>query len=270
MTYPVSNAAVGYLRSHLSVCCVLVNIVILLADCGLVAFAADEKPSQAQTRATENNPPPVAKSIHPALMQVEEDPALPRVLLIGDSISMGYTLPLREKFKQTANVQHPTENCGASRRILERIDQYLGDKDWDVIQFNSGIHDLTLMSRQGATSKSDEGGTVQVPLDEYRTNLEKIIKRLKQTGATLIWCTTTPISESARFRRPADVARYNRVAQEVMKAHGVQITDLHQHVLKDGSPPLSPDGVHFTPAGYEEMADFIAPTIERSLAAKPK
>jgi hypothetical protein len=59
-------------------------------------------------------------AIHPALMQVEEDPTLPRVLLIGDSITMGYTQPLRDLLAKKANVQHPMENCGASRRIVEQ------------------------------------------------------------------------------------------------------------------------------------------------------
>ena len=57
--------------------------------------------------------------VHPALVQVDEDPKLPRVLLIGDSITMGYTAPLRELLAGKANVQHPAENCGPSRRILE-------------------------------------------------------------------------------------------------------------------------------------------------------
>src|SRR3954469_17535725 len=53
--------------------------------------------------AANDNPAPKAvvggasdKPIDPALVPVEEDAKLPRVLLIGDSISMGYTPALRE------------------------------------------------------------------------------------------------------------------------------------------------------------------------------
>ena len=66
--------------------------------------------------------------IHPALVQVDEDPKLPRVLLIGDSITMGYTQPLRELLAKKANVQHPAENCGPSRRIVEHLDHLFGEK----------------------------------------------------------------------------------------------------------------------------------------------
>src|SRR4029079_11896926 len=85
----------------------------------------------------------IKPSIHPALVQVDEDPKLPRVLLIGDSITMGYTQPLRELLAKKANVIHPDENCGPSSRIVDHLDNYLGKKHWDVIQLNCGIHDLT-------------------------------------------------------------------------------------------------------------------------------
>ncbi len=121
-------------------------------------------------------------AIHPALLQVEEDPKLPRVLLIGDSITMGYTQPLRERLKKLANIQHPTENCSSSRRIVEHLEQYLGDKPWDVIQFNCGIHDITYLNEAGKVASPADGGKVQVPLDEYRSNLEKIVDRLKKSA----------------------------------------------------------------------------------------
>ena len=208
---------------------------------------------------------PAAVLIHPALVQVEEDPKLPRVRLIGDSITMGYTQSLREFLKKSANVQHPTENCGASRRIVEHLDQYLGDKPWDVIQLNCGIHDLTYLNAAGKVATPAEGAKVQVPLDEYRSNLEKIVERLKKTGAKLIWCTTTPLNKPPAFRLTGDVGRYNDVAYDVMKKHGIQINDLNRQVLKLETPMWASDGVHFSQDGYRELAKCAAPVIETSL-----
>src|SRR6478735_2647465 len=116
-----------------------------------------------------------APPVHPALVQVEEDPKLPRVLLIGDSITMGYTQALRELLAGKANVQHPSENCGASRRILGHLDLYLGKKPWDVIQLNCGIHDLTYLDSAKKVTGPKAGGKPQVTLDEYRANLETIV-----------------------------------------------------------------------------------------------
>ena len=70
---------------------------------------------------------------------------LPRVLLIGDSISIGYTLPTRELLKGKANVHRIPTNGGPTIRGLVQIDSWLGDGKWDVIHFNWGLHDLKFM-----------------------------------------------------------------------------------------------------------------------------
>jgi acyl-CoA thioesterase-1 len=213
---------------------------------------------------------PKSAPIHPALMQVEEDPKLPRVLLIGDSITMGYTATLREMLKDKANVQHPTENCGPSRRIVEHLEMYLGKKPWDVIQLNCGIHDLTYLDKAGKVSGPKLGGKPQVPLDEYRSNLEKIVTRLKKTGAKVIWCTTTPMNHPDAYRIPADVDRYNEVAKEVMEKHGIQINDLNRQLQAAGTPEWTKEGVHFSPDGYRKLATFAAPVIEAALPRPQK
>ena len=76
-------------------------------------------------------------------MFVEADPELPNVLLIGDSISMSYTVDVREKLAGIANVYRAPDNCRSTRQTLDKIETYLGHRQWDVIHFNWGIHDLT-------------------------------------------------------------------------------------------------------------------------------
>ena len=226
----------------------------------LLPFLAVAGHVSAETAVKVATPP-----IHPALVQVDEDPKLPRVLLIGDSITMGYTAPLRELLAGKANVQHPAENCGPSRRILEHLDLYLGKKHWDVIQLNCGIHDLTYLNEAKKVTGPKAGGKPQVPLDEYRTNLEAIVARLKKTGATLIWCTTTPMNHPDVYRLPDDVGRYNEVAKGVMEKNGVRINDLNRRVHEFKKPMWTPEGVHYTPEGYHELAQFAAPVIEAAL-----
>jgi hypothetical protein len=208
--------------------------------------------------------------IHPALVQVDEDPKLPRVLLIGDSITMGYTQALRDLLAKKANVIHPDENCGPSSRIVDHLDLYLGKKHWDVIQLNCGIHDLTYLNEAKKVTGPKAGGKPQVPLDEYRKNLENIVARLKKTGAALIWCSTTPMNHPDIYRLPADVDRYNEVAKEVMEKNGVRINDMNQRVRSFKKPMWTPEGVHFTPDGYLELAKSAAPVIEAALPKPEK
>ena len=110
---------------------------------------------------------------------VQDDPKLPRVLLIGDSISRGYTIPVRAALAGKANVHRAPENCGATTNGLAKIDGWLGGQKWDVIHFNFGLHDA------------------KTPAAVYKRQLTEIVARLKKaTGALLVWATTTP--------RPAD------------------------------------------------------------------
>lgn len=203
---------------------------------------------------------------HPSFARIEDNPALPRVLLLGDSISMSYTLPVRELLRGKANVHRPPDNCRSTRYTLERMEEFLGRGRWDVIHFNWGIHDATYLDPQGKAAEPPVG-SLQVPLREYERNLGRLLDRLKKTGAALIWCTTTPVGPAARFRRAADMVEYNRAARNIIAAEGLKVDDLHTLAsrLSDG---LSPDGVHFTPAGAARLARQVAASIEAGLAQR--
>jgi len=194
---------------------------------------------------------------HPALLPIEDDPDLPRVLLIGDSISVGYTLPVRELLRGMANVHWPLENCGPTIKGLQRLDEWLGEGEWDVIHFNWGLHDLRM----------DEDGVHQVPIDAYEENLEALITRLQQTGAELIWCSTTPVPEpvDGPFRTNADVIAYNKVAAAIMLEHGIQIDDLYEFALPQLEEIQLPHNVHFSPEGSAVLARQVAASIETAL-----
>jgi lysophospholipase L1-like esterase len=174
---------------------------------------------------------------------------------------------LRELLKNKANVHFPHENCHSSKDILANIEAYLGNKPWDVIHFNCGIHDVTRLNEAGKSIRGGEQGKVRVSEEEYRNNLEKIIARLKQTDAELIWCTSTPVDDIFAHRKPHDIERYNAVAKEVMQKHGIPVTDLHKQVSRDGKPKWT-DGAHFTIEGSTENAAIVAPAIEAALSKR--
>src|SRR5689334_20865727 len=76
----------------------------------------------------------------PAFAPVQEQPGLPRVLLIGDSISIGYTVTVRRELAGKANVLRIPENGADTANGLKKIDEWLGQSKWDVIHFNWGLH----------------------------------------------------------------------------------------------------------------------------------
>lgn len=202
--------------------------------------------------------------VHPALRPVEDEPGLPRVLLIGDSISMGYTVPVRERLKGKANVHHPPANCGPTTRGLQQLDAWLGETKWSVIHFNFGLHDLKYMDEKGRLAAVQKG-TQQVPIEAYKKNLERIVQRLRKTGAALIWAATTPVPEGASGRIRGDAARYNAVAAEVMKARGIAVDDLYGFALPRLEKIQRPKNVHFTPEGSKALAEQVASHILKAL-----
>ena len=194
---------------------------------------------------------------------IENDPDLPRVLLIGDSISIGYTLAVREMLAGVANVHRPPTNCGPTLRGLESLETWLGEEPWDVIHFNWGLHDLKYIAAdaQGPLHSAKlldvAEGKQMVPLDAYAANLERLLVRLKKTGAALIWCATTPVPEGAKGRVPGEAARYNDAAASVMRRHGVPINDLHALAAAHLEEIQRPANVHFTPEGSRLLAGQV-------------
>lgn len=201
------------------------------------------------------------------LKQVEDVEGLPRVLLIGDSISMGYTLQVRELLKGKANVHRPPTNCGPTIKGLAALDDWLkvgGEgKEWDVIHFNWGLHDLKYMGPNGKNLADPKAKTSrkQVPPVEYEKNLRELVKCLKKTGARLIWRNTTPVPEGARGRVPGDSAKYNEIAAKIMKDKGVEIHDLYSFALKNASKIQRKADVHYTKEGSAALAAEVVKAI---------
>ena len=210
--------------------------------------------------------PPVAAPAgsEKALAAVADVPGLPRVLILGDSISIGYMLGVRERLQGKANVHRPAENCGETARGVASLDKWLGDTKWDVVHFNFGLHDVKYLDAAGKYVTPDKGRQVAT-LAEYEANLRTIVARLKKTGAKLIFATTTPVPAKSSGRVENDEVRYNEVAVRVMKELGVAIDDLHAFVKPRQGRIQRPNNVHFTDEGSAELAGVVAASIQSAL-----
>ena len=204
---------------------------------------------------------------NPAYAPVQDVAGLPRVLIIGDSISIGYQEPLREALKGKANVHRPMTNCGPTTRGVEQIEQWIGDGKWDVIHFNFGLHDVRHFDDQAKATDADKGHR-QVSDADYEKNLEQLVARMKKTGAKLIFCTTTPVPADSAGRVPGDEVKYNEIALRVMKKHGVAIDDLYNFALPRLAEIQLPANVHFKPEGSKQLASHVAANILKNLDSK--
>jgi len=196
------------------------------------------------------------------------DRALPNVLILGDSISIGYTLPVRERLKGKANVIRPNTNCGDTRMGLAGIEQWLGTNHWDVIHFNWGLWDLCYRNPKSESQghRDKVNGKLSTSLADYEQNLDALVQRLARTGAVLIWASITAVPEGEAGRFVGDDVKYNAVAERVMKKHGVLINDLYA-TTKAFPPELfkAPGDVHYTPEGSAKLADQVAAKVSEGL-----
>ncbi len=170
------------------------------------------------------------------------------VYSIGDSISLGYlavlVMPLAERYA----VVHCPANAGPSTRIAENLDDWLAGYDPDVVLLNCGLHDVARDEDEPAT-----------PADQYEANLRDIVARLQGLAYSprLIWARTTPVIHE--HQQNEDVIAYNEIADAVMAERKVESIDLYRAVMdNDPEALLAPDGVHFTPEGYQVLGQTIA------------
>lgn len=206
------------------------------------------------------------------------DPKLPNVLILGDSISIGYTLQVRKLLDGKANVFRPhttdgskPENCSGTTKGVESIDRWLGDRKWDVIHFNWGLHDLKHVTEPGGNTVSkDPNDPPQATVDQYAVNIEKIVERLNQSGAKLIFATTTPVvpDTNGPLRESDAPQKYNEAAIKIMKEHGVTVNDLFAFCEPQLDKLQRPKNVHFTDQGSQALAEQVAKAIETALNSK--
>ncbi|MEO0510470.1 MAG: glycoside hydrolase family 2 TIM barrel-domain containing protein [Verrucomicrobiota bacterium] len=202
-----------------------------------------------------------------------DDPDLPRVLVIGDSISVNYNNAAKDALAGVVNYHRIAGNGGSTVRGVESIDLWLGNYwekgfHWDAIQFNFGLHDL----RQGRDAESGEWKSHGVEIDDYKKNLEIIISMLKETGAELIWCNTTPVPNdggNTSGRRKDEDLIYNKAALEVVSKYPeITITDVNGAVRNSAVYDEWRKGsnVHFnTPQVQKVLGDTVADGVRLSL-----
>jgi dienelactone hydrolase/lysophospholipase L1-like esterase len=195
-------------------------------------------------------------------------PGLPKVVLVGDSIRLGYAPRVASRLQGEAVVVSPPENGGDSANVLAHLDEWVIRQKPDVVHLNCGLHDL---------KRSRTDGHHQLELDRYAENLRRLVARIRAgTDAALVFADTTPILDDRDARRgadfdrtEADVRRYNAAAVAVMSELGVPVHDLHW-VVEQGSPEtmLGPDGTHYTDAGSDRLAEAVADCILRQLTIR--
>ena len=183
-----------------------------------------------------------------------------KVVLIGDSIRMGYQPLVAEKCP-AVDVWGPAQNCRHSLWALDHFQEWVTAQEPDLIHVNFGIHDASLQP----------DGEHQILLPQYRLCLRRFITRVRELGkTTMIWATTTPLyaAEPGKprdqwpVREQAEIKEYNAAALEIVQSEGLSINDLHDVIVRnDFTRCLKEDGCHMTEFGNEVLSDAVVKAI---------
>ena len=206
-----------------------------------------------------------------------------RALILGDSISIGYTSYVQKALGDEAVVIRPTrtnprngkmsnENCAGTNNGVQHIDRWLmlDGGNWDVIHFNFGLHDLKRVNAKTGANSNNPDDPHQAPPEKYERQLREIVAKLKETKAQLIFATTTPVPEGGvkPHRDVADVERYNDIARKIMADNDVAINDLYAFALPKLKEIQRPINVHFSPEGSQQLARQVVKHIRAAAKSK--
>ena len=180
---------------------------------------------------------------------------LPRVLLIGDSITRAYYPQVEKQLSGKAHVARlATSRFISDPVLLQEIALVLDNNKFDVIHFNNGMHGWQHSEK------------------EYRDAFPKFLATIKThaPNAKLIWASTTtlkvsPTSPLGDQTQSSDerIARRNAIALEFVKLQGTDVDDLNS--LVKGHPEYHSDNVHFSDQGIALQAAQVAAHIEKLL-----
>ena len=181
---------------------------------------------------------------------------LPRVLLIGDSITRGYYPAVEKRLAGKAYVARLTTSAFLSDPMfIQQIALVLDNTQFDVIHFNNGLHGW------------------QYSEADYRKAFPDFVATLQKhaPNAKLIWASTTPLRPSTnspptslKSASSERIITRNAIALEFVRAKRIVVNDLYTPALGRGE--LYTDGVHFNKEGIATQADLVTSQVEKLLS----
>ena len=191
----------------------------------------------------------------------------PRVLLLGDSIRLSYQPFVAAALGEVAEVVGPSANGQYALNTNMHLAQWLGELGRPaIVHWNNGLWDVGHFPFRAPE---------QTPLDAYVGNLAFILRALRQTQATIIWATTTPVHRARPFLTDgspywsldnSEIDLYNTAARALMDSEGIAIDDLHAVVSADPEAYFAVDQLHLSPVGIEACASAVADSVRLALA----
>ncbi len=185
-----------------------------------------------------------------------------KIILLGDSIRMGYQTYVKEELEGEYKVIYSKDNGRFTSFTLWQLNQLLKEhSDVSLIHWNNGYWDMNIE----APMKEP-----MTPIEDYVKNLRRIIKLIRETtSAKIIFANTVPVLEKGMARDITGidteismdnewVIEYNRAAEAVMAEESIPVNDLYSLCLAHPHYHKCDDLLHLTEKSSREWAKQVA------------
>ena len=176
-----------------------------------------------------------------------------KVMLIGDSIRLGYQSVVEKELAGEFEVWGSSDNCRFAKYTLNELERMLAACGKpDVIHWNNGLWDTAVVYKEDGAF---------TPIDEYIGYMSKILRELRKVSDKIVFATITPVKPGSLNQDNEIIAEYNRRIKEYMRAENVLVNDLNALVSQDVTQYICEDCIHLSDMGKavcgKAVADYI-------------
>ena len=172
---------------------------------------------------------------------------IPRVALIGDSITEGYYQFVKEELQGIAKVDCLTTSYSIASEIYGNIIKwFVKDSEYDVVHFNYGLHAYSV------------NGEI------YESRCREMVETFLKKSKVILATTTTVLDETLQRENESwkeKVIERNEKIVRVSEEFDLEIDDLYKKCVEFGEKERYKDGVHF----YEKLAKSVVDSVKKQL-----
>lgn len=176
---------------------------------------------------------------------------LPRVLLVGDSITHNYQSYVRKMLKGVCYVDYVATSFAIDTAIyFDLIKDYAEYNRYDLIHFNNGLHGI------------------HISKNSYKKRLKKMIEMLIKNSkvilvnSTVIYKQNNEVLDNSWMKR---VKERNEAVDELSGEFNLKTDDLFSVSCNIPKDMRYKDGTHYKQNGYIKLAEQVAKIIRENL-----
>lgn len=176
---------------------------------------------------------------------------LPRVLLVGDSITHNYQEKVRELLRGVCYVDYISTSYAIDSKMYNQlVYNFMTDSKYALIHFNHGLHGIHLSKKS------------------YKSRMNKLLSKIDK-DVKLILATSTIVYREGNKRLDGAwmkrVRERNAAVQEIAAEKGCTVDDLYSVSTSIPKEYRYVDGTHYLQEGYAMLAEMVAACIRKNL-----